>query len=136
MADVNDDIEFTQVPPGAALVMNPFDKNDCVRIRVIKNVNLTQLADELERSLGHPVQMTLSNGNGFADEERPAFLFVSPSAPEDEILDVVADHRPDPDYGLSGEQRERTRLLSKLRAGEELSAAELSKALLLALSNG
>lgn len=134
MADV--EVEFTQVPPGAVMVTNPFGHNDCVRIRIVKDVNVAQLADELEKHLGHPVQVTLSNGNGRANEEFPAFLFVSPPAPEDDILDVVGDHQPDPDYGLGEGYRERARLLSKLRAGEELSTAELSRALLLALTNG
>lgn len=133
--DVND-FSFVQVPQEVMQMANPFGDNDCVRLGVAKAINVSQLTDELESRLGHSFQVILSGMDGTVDHDRPGFLFISPPVSEGDLLDVIADHSPDPDYGLSEDHRERRDLLSKLRAGQDLTGEELSRAIQIALANG
>ena len=131
MVDLGDEeAAFTPVPVEMIRVANPFP-SDCLRLRVVKTINITQLADELEKALGVEFQLTYS-----ALEDGAGYLFVSPPTSEDDILDVVGDHSPDPDYGLTADQKERSVLLAKLKDGKGLSQEELIRALVLALENG
>lgn len=135
--DVSDEPEFTSVPLAIMLTASPFGDKDCSRVRLTKAVNVTQLTDELQEMAHADLQVvTLSSGNSEPSPGNPGFLFVSPPLDQDVIQLVIDRHEPDPDYGLSPESRDRATLLSKLRAGEELTPAELRQALVLALSDG
>ena len=92
-------------------------------------VEATQLGDEIALRVGHPVQVAV-----VGHVHRRLELHVVPPPPRELLEEVLAAHRPDPDYGLTAAQRERRDLLSKLRGEEPLSDRELRRALVLALS--
>lgn len=147
MADVNQNApEFTAVPPEGMsftaspemlAAANPFGQQDCVSVDVGREVNLSQLADEIEAKTGVQVQLTLSNpepGKHALDRSLPDRLHVLPPVPEDVLREAVAAHEIDPDYGFTDDQRERIALVNKLRGGEKLTQEEMTRAMLLMLT--
>lgn len=139
MADVDlpEEPTFSAIPPEVVAASNPFGQQDSAMVQLHKQVNLSQLVDELAVATGRTVQVALVNpspGNNLRDGE--VRLYVTPPLPEHVLAEVVGAHEPDELYGLDEGQRERAELVAKLRRGEELSPAERDRALLLVLASG
>lgn len=127
---------FVAVPEMLAMA-NPFGQQDCVSMDLVREVNLSQLADEIGAAAGVQVQLTVANpepGKHHLNRTLPNRLHVLPPIPEQVLREVISAHEPDADYGLTEEQRERFALLEKLRQDKKLTSAEMAQALIVALS--
>lgn len=148
MDDVSDDLPDTSPAPpeGTAFFVrpevlamgNPFGREECVSIDLTREINPSQLADEICERTGRPsFQVLVANpepGRHHLNRTLPDRLHVSPPVDEDVLRELIGAHEPDPDYGLTEEQREQRDLLGKLRDGKSLSPKELNRALMLVLT--
>lgn len=135
-ADVDDESIYVMMTPARLADSNPFGDVECCSVTLTREVNVTQLSDEIRAMAGYEVQLSVikpqpgTKING----DHPAKLYVHPMVEESVIQKSVADHVPDDLYSLTPDQRMRAELLGKLKRGEELSVTELTQALQLALS--
>lgn len=127
--DPVDDVVMVTASAEQLAMANPFGERECAMVELdARPVNVSQLADEIEREAGHPVQLSVTN-----QPEGPSRLFVTPVVEHAVLRTVLDHHEADDDYGVPADERERRMLLDKLREGEELTPDEMAKALRLAL---
>lgn len=126
-----DGITFTVASPERLAMSNPFDDMACVSVDLGKEINVTQLADEIGARAGYPVMLAM-----IISETAQPRLYVRPVVDEETITQAINDHEIDDMYGLSDERRERNTLIRKLSSGEGLTTEEMLYALRLALASG
>ena len=140
MADVSEDDEaiFYSVPPEVMAATNPFPEEQSVTLDLQREVNVTQLADEISALVGFEVSLALVNLTPELDVTHGGTqrLCVMPAIKDHILLQALADHEPDELYGFSDDQRKRQELVVKLKKGEPMTEEEMRQALLLALSRG
>jgi hypothetical protein len=107
---------------------SPFPDEDAYVATVTKDIDVTQLADEITKASGTAVTVAVVHG----DPE--GTLYVRPLVDPEVIEAVVEAHVIDPDYGLPADVRERQVLLEKIDQGISLSSEEVLRALKLSLS--
>lgn len=105
-------------------------------------INVRMLTSELRAVLGDDVRLVAAlpeDDNGrtvTADEDHPYVLFLSPPTVDmDVVRQLMAAHRPDSLFGLSGSDRARAELIGKAQAGEDLTPDEMQRALRFLLLN-
>ena len=132
-----DEALFTTVRPEALALANPFGDAECVRVDLLRPVNVSQLADEITAEIGQGVQISMVNARPGTpvSADNPAGLFIRPVIDEDVLTEVITKHRPDDAYGLGIRHKERLDLVEKLESGEDLTKEELIRALKIALVN-
>lgn len=124
-----DDVIMVTASAEQLAMANPFGERECAMVELdARPVNVSQLADEIEREIGYPVQLSVTNHS-----DGPSRLFVTPVIEQAVLRTVLDQHEADDDYGIPADERERGMLLDKLRKGEELAPDEMAKALRLAL---
>lgn len=136
--DEFDGAMFVLTTPRKLADMNPFDEGESLCTQVTKEINPTQLTDEIERAMGVAVQICIANPDPeqAVSPDNPAKLYVHPVVEVEQVDKIVKDHVPDPDYGLSAEDQRRAELTGKLAQGHALDPAELMEALQMVLRGG
>lgn len=102
-------------------------------LKVIKDVNVGQLMDEIDERLGDPEKYHVvghwENDNIPVSADNPLTLFVAGGADMRTVRGAVESHVKDDHYGLSEEEREINDLKAKLKSGKDLPTADLNKLL-------
>ena len=124
---------FVTSSPERLARSNPFGDAEAVSVDLGKEVNVTQLADEIRALAGFPVMVASAKSD---DPVLVSKLYVTPVVSEKLIVQAVKDHEPDDLYGMNAVQRERYELMRKLSSGDELSEEETRRALSLTLASG
>lgn len=128
---------FAVATPQKMAAVSPFGA-EAIYTRVAKEINPTQLADEIYEATGVEAQICIANPNPDqrVDSSNPSTIYITPIIDPDEIDKVVKNHVVDPNYGLSPDNKRRNELAEKLSQGEKLDPAELMEALQMALRGG
>lgn len=126
---------FVVASPHKLADINPFGDLEALCTQVSKEINPTQLTDEISQETGVTVQICAVNPNPSfpVGPDNPSKLYVQPVVDVEQVDKIVKEHIPDSDYGLSPENRRRHELIKKLSDGQALSSGELMEALQLAL---
>ncbi len=124
------DMSFVVASPERIAMSNPFGEAECVSVDLRKDINVTQLADEIGRLTGFPVMVMEIPFEGLVSK-----LHVSPIVDEETIMRAIEDHEIDDLYGMDDRQRERGELMRKLSSEEEMSVEEIRRALMIALAS-
>lgn len=116
-------------------IVPPYGEEDCYSTTITKDVDPSQLADEITAQVGHTVQVVVIRPvpEDPIDEEHPAYLYVHPPVDGRTVRAKVRNHVIDPDYGFTPEQLERRELIGKLGRKEPLTPEETARALLFSL---
>lgn len=81
----------------------PFPDQDAAEFHADKDVRQVQLHDELEKALDRPVQLSTSSTPGEPGEH----LWIVPGDVDTDVVEqVIADHKPDPNYGVPQSTRD------------------------------
>lgn len=108
-----------------------FFDGDAETIRVTRDIHPGQLLHEVDTALGDPdryhVIGHLEQDDHPVSETNPFTLHIHGGVDAQVVRDLVDSHEKDPHFGLSPEQIEIEKLKTRLRSGEDLSAAELNK---------
>lgn len=114
---------------------NPFD-GDCYSTTVNKEVNVSQLADEIAASVGFDVQISFVNSQPDipVGPDNPAKMYVHPQVDGRVVRGKIRAHQINDDYGFTEDQLRRRELMRKIRLGEELTDAEMREGMRLALT--
>lgn len=114
---------------------DPF-QGDSQRFTWTRQVEVGQLQAEVVEALGASVQVAaiipIDEGGqpGPVSEQDPITFFVTPSSVDlAAVRRVLAEHRPDPYYGMDEDQKAQAQLREKIAAGEALSPEEMTRAL-------
>lgn len=112
-------------------MLPPYGEEDCYSTTITKDVDPSQLADELASQLGYAVQVVVIRPlpEEPIDEEHPANLYVHPPVDGRTVRAKIRSHVIDPDYGFTPEQLELRELRAKLARKEVLTQEELMRAL-------
>jgi len=110
--------------------ITPFPDEDAYLTTVDKDIDVSQLADEITKASGvNVVVVVMHNPLGSGGE-----LYVRPPVDAELVEAAVQAHVPDPDYGLSEEVKERQALMKKIDGGIPLTSDEVMRALKLSLA--
>lgn len=119
---------------------DPF-RGDCQRFTWTRQVEVGQLQAEVAEALGTSVQVAAVipideyGAPGVVSAEDPITFFVTPSSVDlATVRKVLAEHRPDPYFGMDEEQKAQAQLKEKIAAGEALSPEETTRALQMLMS--
>lgn len=123
--ELPDDVVMVTASADQLAMVNPFGDRKCSVVTVSRDVNVSQLTDEIVADTGMDVQAVLTRTKDGIDR-----LFVCPPVELDALSGIVAAHKPDARYGMSAEQREYEDLLDKMKRGEPLSQEEMVRAML------
>lgn len=130
------DPDFTVHTAEEISMVPPFGQEDCYSTTITKDVDPSQLADEIAAQVGHTVQVTVFRPLDVpVSEEDPARLYVHPPVDGRTVRAKVRSHQIDPDYGFTPEQLERRELRAKIARKEPLNPEELMRALHLSLQD-
>lgn len=108
-----------------------------------KDINLPQFNTELTaafpgthmvsyRAVSNPDATELGAPPEYADvtEDTPVTIFLSPSTIDaNQVLALLAAHRPDPYFGMSDQQRALVQIKAKLATGDVLTPEEMTIAM-------
>jgi hypothetical protein len=136
MAGLNKhDVEPTPEENGSGDPVDPF-RGDSHRFTWNREVAVGQLQVEVTEALGPSVQVAAvipidEDGlPGPVSAQDPVIFYVTPSSVDlAAVRRVLAEHRPDPYYGMTDEEREQAQLREKIAAGGELTPGEMQMAL-------
>lgn len=82
---------------------SPFPDQETAEFHADKDVRQVQLHDELEKALDRPVQLSTSSTPGETGEH----LWIVPADVDTDVVEqVIADHDPDPNYGIPQSTRD------------------------------
>lgn len=85
------------VPQAEEQPWSPFPDQETAQFHAEKNVQQAQLHAELEKALDKPVQLSTSSMPGETGEH----LWIVPGDVDAEVVEqVIADHEPDPNWGI------------------------------------
>ncbi|PPS89450.1 hypothetical protein [Streptomyces sp. MH60] len=135
MAGLSKDMEPTPEADGSSDPVDPF-RGDSYRFTWTRQVEVGQLQAEVTETLGPSVQVAAvipideDGMPGPVSAEDPITFYVTPSSVDlAAVRRVLAEHRPDPYYGMSDEERAQAQLREKIAAGGQLTPDEMQMAL-------
>jgi hypothetical protein len=124
-------------PEAPAALLRPVEEpifgGEAKTLTVTKEVGIHQLVDEVDEKLGDRdrfhVVAHLEDDQNPISETNPLTLYVHGDADMRIVRGVVESHVKDEHYGLTDEEKDINELKARLKAGEDLPAAELNRLL-------
>lgn len=109
---------------------NPFAEDATCILVDERQLNVSQLTDEISAATGDTVQLVLLS----LPDIGKRWMYVCPPVIKEIVEKCIDDHIPDPDYGLPPEVLQRETLIKKLEEGTPLTQEEVLLALRLSLA--
>ena len=115
----------------------PFPKDQCRTYVVTKDINMTQLREEIRSEVGdETLELNYCMSGSKVSEDTPMMLFLGTTDVSlQKFKNMVNKHVPDWTWGLNEAETERYFLIKKIKSGDNLNNSEIQKALRIIVGN-